>query len=90
MAVPTVPDTIPETQDPCGFEGSTGWTAISLGSILNEIPANVRATVALPVQGMVKPPWPSDCEPGMRLCIAVASAGGTTSNVVPKKSVNMA
>lgn len=83
VAAPISPDEIPDTQSPVGSLASTGWNAMSRGSMANEVPPNVRATLAVDVHGMVKPPCPSDCAPGIRLWTAVASAGGATIKVVP-------
>ena len=55
----------------------------SRGSIANDAPPNESATLVVVSHGMTKPPWPSDCAPGIAAWTAAASAGGATMSVVP-------
>ena len=74
---------MPEIQSPVRSLGSTGANSRSRGSIAKSWPANVRATLAVVVHGMVNPPRPSDCAPGIKAWTAAASAGGAMMRVVP-------
>lgn len=78
-----LPAAIPDTQSPLGLLGLRGWTAISWGSIENDIPPKMRAIVDWVLHGTVNPPWPSDLAPGICLWTVLASAGGATIKVVP-------
>jgi len=83
VRLPTDPAVIPDIQSPLGSL-SKGMKARSLGSISNTWPPKVNETTVEPLQGTVKPPWPSNAAPGISSWMAMASARGRTARVVPK------
>ena len=75
------PDEMPETQFVPVLSAAAKMR--SSGLIANDVPPNSSATLEFVSHGMMNPPWPSDCAPGMSACTAAASALGATMSVVP-------
>ena len=74
---------MPDTQSPVGSFGSTGVKSKSTGLIANCEPPKPSATLVLLVHGIVYPPCPSLCAPGIAAWTASASAWGAMMSVVP-------